>query len=57
MNMGASFNRTSWHAKGDVLGTEMRAFNNLAWMRSNEANLIGLTGFGPNVRLFRLRTL
>ena len=57
MNMGASFNRTSWHAKGDVLGTEMRAFNNLAWMRSNEANLIGLTGFGPNVSPFRLCTL
>ena len=30
MNMGASFNRTSWEMKGDVIGTEMRAFNNLA---------------------------
>jgi hypothetical protein len=33
--------------KGDVIGTEMRAFNNLAWHRENKLNLIGLTGFGP----------
>ena len=53
MNMGASFNRTSWEMKGDVIGTEMRAFNNLAWMRQNKADLIGLTGFGPNINIAR----
>ena len=53
MNMGASFNRSSWRAKGNVLGTEMRAFNNLAWNRANRANLIGVTGFGPNINIAR----
>ena len=26
--MAASFNRSSWRAKGDVVSTDMRAFNN-----------------------------
>ncbi|GMH47864.1 hypothetical protein TL16_g00169 [Triparma laevis f. inornata] len=29
MGMGSSFNRTNWQKKGEVFGTEMRAFNNL----------------------------
>ena len=31
MGMGASFNKTSWYLKGGVLGTELRAFNNIGW--------------------------
>ena len=27
--LAASFNRSMWHMKGDILSTEMRAFNNL----------------------------
>ena len=61
--MGASFNRTSWRMKGEVIGTEMRAFNNLAWTRRRSctgspgnqscpgAAPIGLTGFGPNINV------
>ena len=45
--MGASFNRTSWAAKGTVFGNEMRAYNNIGWHRStNDAHdYIGLTGW------------
>ena len=53
LGMGASFNRTSWNMKGSVIGTEMRAFHNLAWHRGNTGNLIGLTGFGPNLNIAR----
>jgi len=53
LNMGASFNDTSWRLKGATLGTEMRAFNNLGWHRRNTENKIGLTGFGPNINLVR----
>eukprot|EP00937_MAST-01D_sp_MAST-1D-sp2_P007217 g7217.t1 len=53
MGMGASFNRTSWRQKGGVLGTEMRAFHNIAWHRGNAENKIGLTGFGPNINIAR----
>ena len=51
MGMGSSFNKTSWQAKGEVFGSEMRAFNNLNWHRTtNDGNdFIGLTGYGPNV--------
>jgi hypothetical protein len=52
LGMGASFNRTSWRLKGGVVGTEIRAFNNMGWNRdaggtTNEK--IGLTGYGPNI--------
>jgi len=47
MNMAATFNRTLWRKKGEVISTEMRALNNLNWHRSgNEYALIGLSGFG-----------
>jgi len=51
LGMGASFNRSSWAAKGRVLGTELRAFNNIGWHRDagTGTNLIGLTGYGPNI--------
>lgn len=48
--LAASFNRSLWHAKGDAISTEMRAFNNLNWHRATSdqpRSLIGLTGFGP----------
>ncbi len=48
--LAASFNRSMWRLKGEVVSTEMRAFNNLNWHRAtNDAprSLIGLTGFGP----------
>jgi len=57
MNMGASFNRTSWRAKGGVLGSEMRAFHNMNWQRNigdqQHASLIAPTGFGPNINIAR----
>lgn len=53
--MGASFNRTSWRLKGSVFGTEMRALRNSGGSRYRpDANqLIGLTGFGPNINIAR----
>jgi xylan 1,4-beta-xylosidase len=56
MGMGASFNRSLWRAKGSVLGTEMRALNNLGWHRdagSAAKAFIALTGFGPNINIAR----
>jgi beta-D-xylosidase 4 len=55
LNMGASFNRSSWRLKGGVLGTEMRAFHNIAWHRSNTQNKIGLTGLCALPRPLNLR--
>ena len=52
LGMGASFNRTSWRAKGSVIGTELRAFNNIGWHRDaggTTSEKIGVTGFGPNI--------
>lgn len=49
-NLAASFNRSLWVAKGEVISHEMRAFNNLNWYRATgdaPKSLIGLTGFGP----------
>jgi beta-D-xylosidase 4 len=51
MNMGASFNRSSWRLKGDVIGTEFRAFNNLGWARG--VDQLGVTAFGPNLNIAR----
>jgi beta-glucosidase-like glycosyl hydrolase len=53
MGMGASFNKSSWKLKGDVLGTEMRAFNNIGWHRGNSNDKIAITGFGPNINIAR----
>jgi beta-glucosidase len=52
LGMGASFNRTLWYAKGSVIGTELRAFNNIGWHRDAgdpTKDFIGLTGYGPNL--------
>ena len=57
VGMGASFNRTSWRAKGSVLGNEMRAMNNIGWHRQfnnvENSEFIGLTGYGPNINIAR----
>lgn len=47
LGMGASFNRSSWWAKGDVVSSEVRATNN-ARLRDS-----ALTGFGPNINLVK----
>jgi beta-glucosidase-like glycosyl hydrolase len=51
--LGATFNRSLWYAKGDVISTEMRAFNNAGGVRFSPGSGfgIGLTGFGPNINL------
>jgi beta-D-xylosidase 4 len=52
-NMAASFNRSSWFAKGDVVSTELRAFSN-AWSGDPyDPAAVGLTGFGPNINLVK----
>ena len=50
-NMAASFNRSSWYAKGDVISTEMRALNN------EGSSDTGLTGFGPNINVVKVLSL
>jgi beta-glucosidase-like glycosyl hydrolase len=53
--LGASFNRSSWRAKGTVIGNEMRALRNIGASRFAPGNKfkIGLTGFGPNINIVR----
>ena len=68
-NMAASFNRSSWYAKGDVISTEMRALNNQLWVHPSstavtssgrssdftpEPGDTGLTGFGPNINVVKV---
>ncbi|EDQ91999.1 uncharacterized protein MONBRDRAFT_337, partial [Monosiga brevicollis MX1] len=53
LGMAASFNASLWFAKGDVLATELRAFSNTNWHRSNVDNQIQYTGFGPNINIAR----
>jgi hypothetical protein len=57
MNMGSSFNRTSWYLKGEVLGTELRALNNLGWgfAGGNVQDRVGISGYGPNINIARDR--
>ena len=53
LGMAASFNRTSWRLKGSVMGSEMRAFNNLGWHRGNVGDQVTLTAYGPNINIAR----
>ena len=46
-NMAASFNRSSWWLKGDVISTDMRALNNAG------SGTVGLTGYGPNINVVK----
>ncbi len=49
--LGASFDRSLWAAKGQVISTEMRAFSNANWIRgiSDSSARIGTSAFGPNL--------
>lgn len=51
LNLAASFNRTVWRAKGEVVSTEMRVLNNLRWHRADtqQGTMISLSGFGPDI--------
>ena len=53
LGVAASFNRSLWARKGEVLGTELRALVNAGWHRGVAADRVGLTAFGPNVNLAR----
>lgn len=45
--LAAAFNKSVWHAHGTIVGTEMRAFNNIAWCGScpDNGNFITLSGW------------
>ena len=53
--LAASFNRSAWRLKGEIISTEQRASNNVGDSRGYEApySKIGLTGFGPNINIAR----
>jgi beta-D-xylosidase 4 len=54
--LAASFNRSVWRMKGEILSTEQRAMNNLHWTRfspNQEPFFIGVDGFGPNINMVR----
>ena len=52
MGVGASFNRTAWSTKGEVISTEMRAFNN-HYGKRGLGHYTGIAGFGPNINIAR----
>eukprot|EP00911_Craspedida_sp_UC1_P002269 UC1_evm1s1722 len=47
LGMAASFNRSSWWLKGDVVSTDLRVLNN------QQGSLVGLTAFGPNINMVK----
>ena len=47
LGVAASFNRSLWWAKGDVLSTELRVLNNL------NSGASALSAFGPNINLVK----
>lgn len=50
--LAASFNRSLWRAKGNVVGVEARAFNNLNVSRIYDAaSKVDLNAFGPDINL------
>lgn len=54
LGTAASFNRTLWRQKGQAFGRELRAFNNAGLPRGTDPkDLIGLTGYGPNMNIAR----
>ena len=58
LGSAASFNTTSWRARGYTLGMELRAFRNVGGARPVGAKeLVGLTGFGPNINIGTFLTL
>jgi beta-D-xylosidase 4 len=52
LNLAASFNRSLWFAKGQVVGTELRAFMNLGVPRIYAPYaLVGPFGYGPDINM------
>jgi hypothetical protein len=55
--LAASFNRSAWLAKGEVISTESRALHNVGGVRPflNGPNpyKVGPNGYGPNINLMR----
>ena len=49
----ASFNRTVWRRKGEILSTEMRALENVGLPGSKA----GINGWGPNINILRVRDI
>ena len=56
--MAASFNRSLWRQKGQIIATEQRAQSNVGGARGYEWPLakISLMGFGPNINIGRFQT-
>lgn len=50
--MGATFNRTAWRRKGEVISTEVRAFHNHGGRRGL-GKLTGVAAYGPNININR----
>jgi beta-D-xylosidase 4 len=52
--IAASFNRSVWRSKGEVISTELRVMNNLGGMRmGGPKDYVGINGWGPNVNIIR----
>lgn len=51
-NVAASFNRSSWWHKGDVISDDIRAIFNTGGA-PGDVSSHGLTGFGPNINLVK----
>jgi hypothetical protein len=53
-NLAASFNRSLWRHKGEVISTEIRALNNVHGHRGcGPPAMIGINEWGPNINLIR----
>jgi hypothetical protein len=52
LGLAGSFNRSTFRNKGQVLGREVRAFNNAQGTR-NLGPMTGLAAFGPNINVAR----
>jgi hypothetical protein len=52
LGLAGSFNRSVFRIKGQVLGRELRAFNNAGGTR-NLGPMTGLAAFGPNINVAR----
>eukprot|EP00760_Papus_ankaliazontas_P030451 PhM_4_TR4835/c0_g1_i1/m.71676/K15920/XYL4; beta-D-xylosidase 4 len=50
--LAATFNRTVFRQKGEVLSTESRAYNNVGWYRAPNY-MIEPVGYGPNLNMVR----
>ena len=50
--LASSFNRTMWFTQGDIISTELRAFNNHQ-KEDVGPYLVALTGYGPNINIER----